>query len=465
MAIGREIVNSGIIPTVDTYSFTMLGTPYPSYQMFWLADIGLYAIYNLGGPALVVFIQSILITATYVMLLWICWKICMSWRVAVGATLFAIALGFHNWSVRPQTISYVVGVLFILTIYSYRLRPNRKWLVVFPLGMLVWVNSHGSFVIGLVLIGIWLGDEAWKIIVDRYKKENKFGLDRLWIPLISLGLTLLVCIANPRGLGIVNYVSTLSSNPVVQNIVPEWSPPSFDTIHGAIFLVALLSSATLLALSPKRPDFFQLVTFLVFGALGLRTTRGIIWFGLMMAPVIADHLQSIVSQFNQGKISKRSRKGKPVANLSILIILTITVVISLPWLKGYLPLPSHKVGLLSAETPISATRFLLEKRPPGEIFNEMGYGSYLIWAAQPEYKVFTDPRIELYTQEIWWDYVYLTNVLPGWEEILDRYGISSVMVNPDAQKLFVEALEESGGWSEQYKDQSAVIFVKEASKE
>jgi hypothetical protein len=29
--------------------------------------------------------------------------------------------------------------------------------------MLVWVNSHGTFPLGLVLIGLWLADETGKL--------------------------------------------------------------------------------------------------------------------------------------------------------------------------------------------------------------------------------------------------------------------------------------------------------------
>lgn len=460
MAVGREILSTGAIPVVDNYSFTMLGTPYPSYQMFWLADIGLFTIYELGGAALVVFIQSFAITLTYALLLLTCRKVSNSWRVAVAATLFAIVLGFHNWSVRPQTISYLVGVSFLLAIYSFRQRYNLKWLLVFPLGMLLWVNSHGSFVIGFVLIGIWIGDEVWQLLVAWYKKERDLEWTVLAAPSIALATTLIVSLINPRGFGIVNYVSTLTSNPVVQNIVPEWSPPTFDTLYGAIYLIALLFSASLLALSPKRPNFTQLITFLIFGALGLKTTRGIIWFGLVMAPVVANHVQAIVDKRNEGKLSKPPRKGSVVVNLLILIILFVTAVISLPWLKGYLPLPSQKVGLISADTPINATQFLIEQNPPGELFHDMGHGSYLIWAAQPGYKVFADPRIELFPRDIWWDYVSVINVIPGWEALLEKYEVNTILLNPAAQKSLVSALNDSNNWRKTFEDQSGIIFIR-----
>ncbi len=92
----------------------------------------------------------------------------------------------------------------------------------------------------------------------------------------------------------------------------------------------------------------------------------------------------------------------------------------------------------------------------------MGSGSYLIWAAQPDYKVFADPRIELFPRDIWWDYVSLINVLPGWEDLLNQYGINTIMINPEAQELLVEALEESHMWSVRYKDEAAIIFVKDS---
>jgi hypothetical protein len=64
MAVGREIIAVGQIPTVDIYSYTMAGQPYLSYQMFWLMDVWLYWWYSLGGAELILFIQSLIITST-----------------------------------------------------------------------------------------------------------------------------------------------------------------------------------------------------------------------------------------------------------------------------------------------------------------------------------------------------------------------------------------------------------------
>jgi hypothetical protein len=460
IAVGREIVSTGNIPSVDEYSFTMQGQPYPSYQMFWLADVTLYNLYEFGGPALIVFIQSLIITAAYGLLLWLCWRISSSFRIAALATIFAVALGIDNWNVRPQTISYLIGVVYLLAIYFYRKRPHTGWLVVFPIGMLLWVNSHGSFVIGLVLIGIWLGDEIWRRVAAKYRGEEIPSLKSFWAALAALSVTLIACLINPRTLGIVRYVQTLSSSGVVQDLVPEWAAPTFDDLYGTIFLIALLLSSAVLSISPKRPGTMQLLTFLVFGGLGLYTTRGVIWFGIVMAPVLADHIAAIVKSVGQNEVRKPPRAGFGLMNLAILILLLCSAIISLPWFNHLLPLPQKKAGLISSETPLEATEILLKEQPPGQLFHEMGFGSYLIWTAGGDYKVFIDPRIELYPLELWRDYLSLSSGRSGWEDKLQGYEINTLMLNPATQRGLIEAAGNSPEWSLLYENQAAVLYVK-----
>ena len=459
LALGREIAATHTIPSVDVYSFIMQGTPYPSYQMFWLIDVALYSMYNLGGPALVIFVQSLIVSTTYGLLLWLCWKQSNSTRIAAFSAIIAIALGINNWNVRPQTFSYLLGVLFLVAIYSFRVSGRKSWLIIPPLGMLVWVNSHGSFVIGLVLIGIWVGDELWQVAVDYYQK-NERSFEGLWTSLILLGLTGLMCLVNPRGLGIVSYVRSLTGNAAVVNLVTEWAPPNFNNVSGIIFFTAFILVAVVLAVSPKRPNFFQLGTFVIFGILSLRTTRGVLWFGIVIAPILAEHLAELIDAIRREPEQVKFRKGNQVINWTLFGIIFAAILISLPWFKNSLPFPSLKAGLISAETPLKATQFLIKKQLPPDIFNEMGFGSYLIWAAYPDYQVFVDPRIELYPIETWWDYSAVGNALPGWQNLLDQYEIRTLMLSPENQAPIVAALRDSPDWILEYEDLVALIFTR-----
>jgi hypothetical protein len=86
-----------------------------------LADGGLFTwSIRLGGPALVVFTHSILITSAYAIVLYLGKQISGSWRLAAFATLFAAALGLNDWNVRPQAVTFVLGALYLLAIHNLR---------------------------------------------------------------------------------------------------------------------------------------------------------------------------------------------------------------------------------------------------------------------------------------------------------------------------------------------------------
>jgi len=464
IAAGRELAQTGQIPLVDSASQTMAGAPYPAYQTYWLMEWTLYQLYRLGGATLIVLFQTAVVTATYALLLWLARRISGSWRVAALATLFAAAQGLNDWNVRPQTISFLIGALFLSAIDAYRRQPRWALLALFPAGMLIWVNSHGTFPIGLLLLGLWLVDEAWNAFHTGQWRD-------LLASALALGITAGACLLNPRGIGVLGYVTAMTSDPIIQNLVTEWLPPTFETLGGQLFLGGLLLSAAVLALSPRRPTPSQLLTFLVFGALGLRTSRGIVWFGLAMAPVLAAHLRWIGDSLRHTELLRlqspvsgpRSSVGRPqhVLNTVLALLLVTSAVFSLPWFKRLWPLAPEKAGLISAETPIAATEVLLRERLEGPLFHAMSFGSYLIWEAQPEYPVFVDPRIELYPAELWLDYIRISAALPGWEEQLEGYGIQTLMLSPQEQAGLIQAAQASGQWQEIYSDTTSIILVRE----
>jgi hypothetical protein len=84
----------------------------------------------------------------------------------------------------------------------------------------------------------------------------------------------------------------MGGNTAVQNLVVEWAPPTINSLPGGLFYTALLLLAVIIVISPRKPDLFEILTFLFFAILGMRTSRGVIWFGLVGAPIFAHHLHS-----------------------------------------------------------------------------------------------------------------------------------------------------------------------------
>ena len=450
MRAGQEIAATGQIPQYDTFSSTMYGAPY-NYTVYWMAQVAMYYTYSLGGPALVVFLHSTIITAGYALLFRLCHMQSDNRRIATLCVFIAAALGIHSWNVRPQTVTFLLGPMYLYTIAQYTRRPRRALLALFPVGMLVWVNSHGSFPIGLILLGLWLID-AW---TTRHKTPRPLWPDAL----AALTLTTLAGLLNPRGIGILHYLVGMGQNPAVQQLVPEWAAPTFAQVDGATFYSLLLVSSLILLLSPRRPRPAQLLAFVMFGALSWRTSRGIPWFGIILAPILADSLPPLFAKSGVSLTEKPPTSTNLRVNQGFLALIILVVVGTLPWFKAHLPLPPLKAGLISAETPLQATDYMLQVDCPTPIFNEVGFGSYLIWAAQPNYPVFVDPRIDLYPLELWLDYIRISAAAPSWEEKLEHYGARTLLLNPQTQAGLVAAARESQQWREVYQDEVSVILI------
>jgi hypothetical protein len=459
LAVGRDIVTTQQIPQTDIYSYTRLGEPYPSYNIFWFMEVFLFVVYRAGGPILTILTQSFLITSAYIVILWISYRKSQSWRTAAFGVLFAAAMGFGNWNVRPQAITYLLGAMIFLGITEYRLTKKKFWLALFPAVMIVWVNSHGSFPIGLALIGCWIADEAWNILINRFRK-HAWDLKPIFPSVFAFVVSALACLVNPLGLGIITYLGGMAGNTTVQNNILEWMPPTLNSLEGGIFYVGLLLLAVLMAESPKRPNFFEVITFLLFGVLGIKYIRGVVWFGLVIGPVAAVHLAALFTQLGWGKPPARQTASVRHLNLIFLLALVFLGFISLPWFKQFFPFVPAKRGLISVETPIQATQYILDHHLSPQIFHDMAFGSYLIWAAQPTYKVFVDSRIELFPEEIWDDYWAISSVQSNWSGLLDKYQVNTLMLEPVKQAVLIEAVKEAPGWSLVYEDPAAVIFAR-----
>jgi hypothetical protein len=458
---GQLAVEAGQIPAIDLFSFTVPGKAYDNYAAFWVADSFLFMLYRWGGPPLVIFGHGAAITAAYALLLVVCKQASGSWRVAALATLFAVALGFPNWNVRPQGFAYLLAALLLWAFYAGACRPPRWRLALVPVTMLLWSNIHGSWSLGVVVLLAWYAGELWRSI--RESGSIRAGLKGSLSQGFVVALGLMAVLVNPRGPRIVSYVVAMARDPASQTLGTEWVAPTFSQSVGAIFLVGLLLIAVLLAVSPQRPNLYQILIFLTFAFLGLRMIRGIIWFGFMMAPIVAEHLRAVLPDWvrsSRPMEGHRSSRPQLVTNYGLLLAMLLAGILSLPWLKGLLSLPPYRQGFLSPDTPVAAVDFLLHARPPGELFHEQGFGSYLIWAAYPAYRVFVDPRLELYPLATWKDYFDISAAAAGWQVKLDAYGVRTLLLSPGWQPALVRAAGASPEWQRVYADDTTVVFVR-----
>jgi len=108
--------------------------------------------------------------------------------------------------------------------------------------------------------------------------------------------------------------------------------------------------------------------------------------------------------------------------------------------------------------PVAAVEFLRKEHIPGNMFNNDEFGDYMIYAAWPEYKVFFDGRSDMYGAERIKEYYKLTNIEPGWQDILKKYDINWVIY--DDKSTLSQFLLQRDDWKLIYADKVANIFIK-----
>jgi hypothetical protein len=448
MAMGREIIAQGSVPEVDAFSFTRAGEPF--FDQAWLAQLLMYGLYSAGGLPLVLVVQSLVIALAYGLLLRLCVLRTGRLRLCVALLLLTIMpLSFDNWTVRPQSYVFPLFAGFLTLLSEHRLgRGSRLWLL--PPLMALWVNMHGSFVLGLALIAITFVGEALKRLGGAADSRGASTLRQL---ALWGALTALATLLNPRGPVVWLYVANLLGSNQVTTLVTEWTPPTIRDINGAIFFAVLIGAAALLAYARRRPDPTDMLLAGAFLWLALGATRNIVWFGFVLTPLLALQAATLLPE-----PPARPFAGSARLNTLLVSFLLLLLLLASPWVKPALDLPPAVGQLISEETPVEAVSALrrLPERPQ-RLFHAMSYGSYLIWAA-PEQPVFIDPRIELYPFQQWRDYINLGQGNNA-DELLRKYAIDGLLLSVAEQEPLIERLRADPRWTVRYENDFSLIFT------
>ena len=451
MATGRIITQTGAIPRADQFSYMRDGQAY--YNQPWLAQLLMYGGYELGGPALLVFLQTLLITGSFALLYTICRREGADVRVAVVCTLIGALVAMDNWQIRPQTYAIPLCIATLGILLAWR-RSGRAPLWGLPLLMLIWANLHGTFTLLLALCGMfWLG-----AIGERLWFTQGATGKRSWHELRALTLwsaaALLATLANPRGFGIWGYVAGLLTNRSVGDLVTEWASPFrvIDEPMSWIFFGVFAAVVAILAWRRRYVRLTDLLVLLPFSALAFQSVRNILWFGIVATPICARLLSA------EPRPATQRTGGLVAMNRLIAGLLALMVLGTLPWWKSALDLPPAVGNLISVETPVAATAELRTRGiQPQRLFHELGFGSYLIWSAQ-DLRVFIDPRIELYPYEQWRDYIVLGQ---GQEvdALARKYRFDGWLIDTERQAGLVAALDQHPDWQRVFTAEQAVYFA------
>jgi hypothetical protein len=452
---GEYILHTFSIPKDDIFSFITPTLPWTAHE--WLSEVIMALVHRSFGLTGVAVFFAFIISLVYYLL----YKMIKTDQANIILTAFIILLVLISsqihWLARPHIFSLLLTLIwyYLLDQYQYH---NKNYLYVFPPIMLLWVNLHGGFLAGFILIGIYLFGNGVKYITtqdaekDIHKKKTRF------LGVITIAC-LFVSLINPYTYKILLFPFNLISNKFIMDHVSEFMSPNFHDLYAKPFEITLILTLIVLSVSKKVLNVIELIAMILFIHMSLYSARYVPLFCIIIAPILMKQMSPLLEKSN-GKLGKFFKKRAeniseidasargylwPVAAIAVVVVLTASGIINYKF---------------DAKTkPVAAVKFLKNEHIKGNMFDNDEFGDYIIYAAWPEYKVFVDGRSDMYGVDIMKEYLKVISIKPGWDDILKKYDITWVIYN--AKTALSALLMERDDWKLIYADKVANVFVKD----
>ena len=453
---GQYIVQHHGIPHADVFSSTRLGSEWITHE--WLSEVVMYGVFRVAGFAGLIVFFAILVTASF-------WVVYMRFRSRVGhpfVAAFALLLGAAAttlvWGARPQIFTLLLASIFLYILDNYYTRKFDKaiWLLV-PL-MVLWVNLHAGWVLGLVLIALTL----FGVLLDvLFGTESRVTLRERAPALLGVlvACSAAICV-NPSGTQMYLYPLNTVSAKVFMRYVEEWKSPDFHQPHFQAVLILLLATFFFLAISNKRERPGRLLLLLATSFAMLRFGRNVPFFSLVATPLLAEHLwewvkgQPWASRLTAFTETSAAKPSIPQIAMNSLIVVIVLIFCGIAAQRA-----AAKQPLVEAEHfPKAAVDYMRVQRLPQPIFNEYAWGGYLIWRLYPDYPVFIDGRADVFGEKLVEQFIEVHDGKPRWRELLQQYGTQTVLVERDS--AIASLLANDSGWQKVFEDKQAVILVR-----
>lgn len=440
---GQVIWTTHAIPTTDLFSWTTNHHAWTPHE--WLSQVLIYGAYRWGGYSglmlWLVFFTALLLIAGYLL----CWVYSGNAKTAFIGALVIWFFSTTGLSIRPQLIGYLFLVLELLLVRLGSTRSPR-WFFWLPPLFAVWVNCHGSFFFGLLLLAIFLifsffDLQMGSLVSARWEPRRRAALT------LSFVLSIAALFLNPVGIRQLSYpLNTLLHQHTVLSQIDEWQPLHLSDPRGAALLI-VLGCIFLIPIVRRAELFFPELLMLFMGTvLALDHQRMAFVFGIMAAPV----LSRLLSDSWDGYDIAQDHPWPNAALIALALLITYRA----------FPVHPYLVRQVDEGNPVKAVEYIRDHHLHGRMLNAFDYGGYLIWAL-PEQPVFLDGRADVF------DWSGVLEEFSNWatlqsppNELLDKYNVDFCLL--ERSSLIAHVLPLVHGWKQVYSDNASVIFVRSA---
>lgn len=441
---GRWILLHQSIPNTDPFSHTFLGQPWTSHE--WLSSLLLAMAYEAWSWAGVITLPVLAFGLTIGLMSRDVLKRLDPIRALFVMTLVLASLATHLLA-RPHVLAMPLLAIWVIQCVS-AVEQNRVpawWLV--PL-MILWANLHGSFIVGILLIGVFAVEAL--SLSDRHARPKVL---RQWAAFLVLVLA--AALATPHHIHGLYFPFQLMGMTFATSMINEWRSPNFQNFElQELWILLFLFLGWSLRIKAPWPRLVLLAYVL---HASLMHTRHLTLVAIIAPIILAGPLQQSLAKIDANDRSHLDRlfnrlngKAHPLAVLASAVAII--------WLTLALALSSVKPPLSSL--PENALKFLQTNPQQGKVLNAYGYGGALIFSSIP---VAIDGRADLYGDAFLRQHVEAIKGMPGkLPAVLDQYDITWTFL--ETSSAAVQLLDLMPGWARIYADDQVVMHRRQPAR-
>ncbi len=466
---GQVITQELSVPSHDIYSCTIAGKAWVNHE--WLFQVIAAKIHAVGGFDALIMMQVVVVTLTLLILLLSFYRRDRQGLIVFG--LLLVMLIYQNrLTIRPDIYSVLFVTIFLSILTRFF---NQRWgLIVLAAIQLCWVNMHGFFFMGpllvwLTLLGVWLNS-----LFKREQPVVGWLLTAAWlIPLVS--------VINPLGIKGALYpvmiMTHLNHDAGVffQHIVELARPITMANIwteENAYYKLMIILTTYAMILNRRHLDARVVLIWLFYLLFSLAAVRNLIFFGVVGYWVLVENTKHFTLE-DFSPIRFVDSRFKLITAIVIKIILIGWMINQAADIvkNGYfdfdtLNRKSELEGVSKRNFPYKAVDFIVANKIKGNFFNDFNSGAYLIGRASPNVKVFIDGRTEQYGSKFFEEYqkVWRKGNRQVFDGFVQRFNITGAFLNSANQDIPAKCarlIYRSKGWHVVYFDADALILLKD----
>jgi MFS family permease len=380
-AVGRLVEILGTAPSTDPFSFS------PTKEMWldheWLAGVLFWEVLQFGGSGMVLGLNILFCVLTLFFVR--ASQRLLAKDISYSFLLMAVAVvgSMNAWvlPIRAQAFTWLFFSIFLYIFALFRVQHRIIPLFYLPLLMVLWVNAHGGFVVGLgyvgcfALVSAWYRDPGWKMT---------------WVAGVLCCLALFL---NPYGVSFLSFIFVAVTSNVPSDLIEEWHRLPLLSSQ-ALFLVLFLVVLGWSFFLKESGRWVEIFLMLLPGLLGgIRHQRFIPFFYfsavVYATPAMSFALERFCSKYPRWKLLLR----RSLMMSSVLGVGAAVAVFFLSFGSG-VPALTYKTY------PVTAIQWMKERLAAGNVLLPYDDGSYALWKLYPDFKISIDGRYDgVYSRE------------------------------------------------------------------